>query len=66
VLFLSQAGETACSGLIEVGAGLALGKQVWVVSPHWWSFSNHPSVRTFTTLEAAVEAILAEAAADAR
>jgi hypothetical protein len=32
--------RAACSGLIEVGAGLARGKQVWVVSPYWWSISE--------------------------
>jgi hypothetical protein len=64
LLFVSLEGETACSGLIEVGAALALGKQVWVLSPYWWSFSNHPHARTFTTLEAAVAAIVARTAGE--
>jgi hypothetical protein len=44
-LFVSNGGETACGSLIEAGASLAAGKQVYVVSHDWFSFSHQlPSV----------------------
>jgi hypothetical protein len=42
------------SALIEVGAALGAGKQVYLVAPHNWSFQHHPRVRRFVTLEAAI------------
>jgi hypothetical protein len=45
--------------LIEAGAALGAGKQVWVVSPHSWSWRHHPRVRNFDTLAAAVSALCA-------
>jgi hypothetical protein len=58
-LFLCNEGEQACGGLIESGAALAAGKQVFIVSPYAWSFSHHPRARTFGSLEAAVGSIMA-------
>jgi hypothetical protein len=38
------------------GAGLW---RVFVVSPDWWSFQNHPRCRVFNDLASAVTAIMA-------
>jgi hypothetical protein len=38
---------------------LGAGKQLYLVSPHDWSFQHHPRVRCFGSLERAVEAIVA-------
>jgi hypothetical protein len=54
-------GETACGGLLEAGAALAADKRVFVVSPDWWSFANHPRCRSSIRLQSAVEAIMAGA-----
>jgi hypothetical protein len=56
-LFVSQRGETACGALLEAGAALAAGKQVFVVSPDEWTFANHPNVQRFATLEQAIGAV---------
>jgi hypothetical protein len=56
--------ERQMGALIEVGAALGAGKQVFLVSPHNWSFQHHPRVRRFDTLEAAVAAIMAGAAGE--
>jgi hypothetical protein len=58
-LFVCNEGETACGALIEAGAALAAGRQVFVVSPYDWTFANHPRCRVFTSLEAAIVAIMA-------
>jgi hypothetical protein len=60
-LFVSFKGEVACGSLIESGAALAAGKQVYVVSDDWFSFSHHPRCRVFPTLADAVAAITAQA-----
>jgi hypothetical protein len=40
-------------------------KWVYLVAPHDWPFlRNHPLVRVFTTLEAAVEALVAQQAGE--
>jgi hypothetical protein len=54
--------ERQMGALIEVGA--ALGGQVFLVSPHNWSFQHHPRVRRFASIEAAVTAIMAAAAGE--
>jgi hypothetical protein len=59
VLLYGREDERQCGSLIEAGCALGAGKQVWCVSPHRWSFRNHPLVRNFETLEAAVRAIMA-------
>jgi hypothetical protein len=46
--------ERQNGALIEVGAALGAGKEVYLVSPHNWSWQHHPRVRVFATLEAAV------------
>jgi hypothetical protein len=56
--------ERQNGALIEVGAALGAGKQVWLVTPHNWSWKHHPRVRVFDTLEKAVEAIMAAAAGE--
>jgi hypothetical protein len=48
-----------CGALLEAGAALAAGRQVFVVSPDVWTFAHHPRCRVFSTLEAAIEAIMA-------
>jgi hypothetical protein len=50
--------ERQLGALIEIGCG----KQVFVVSPHNWSFQHHPRVRWFDTIAEAVTAIMATAA----
>ena len=37
--------------LIEMGAALACGQQVFLISDGWWSVQNHPLVRKFRKLE---------------
>jgi hypothetical protein len=58
-LFVCNESETACGALIEAGAALAAGRQVFVVSPYEWTFSNHPRCRVFPSLEMAIAAIVA-------
>jgi hypothetical protein len=58
-LFVCNEGETACGALIEAGAALAAGRQVFVVSPYEWTFANHPRCRVFLSLDAAIAAIMA-------
>ena len=50
---LSNEGEQACGGLIELGAALAGGAQCFIVSSDWWSVAHHPRCRTFPSLDAA-------------
>jgi hypothetical protein len=44
--------------LLEAGAALAAGKRVFVVSPDWWSFANHPRCRVLKDVASAIEAIM--------
>ena len=53
LLFVSNEGEQACGGLIELGAALAGGAQCFIVSSDWWSVAHHPRCRTFPSLDAA-------------
>jgi hypothetical protein len=58
-LMFARDGENQNGALLEVGSALGAGKQVFLVSPHAWSWKHHPRVRVFDTLEAAVTAIMA-------
>jgi hypothetical protein len=59
--------ETACGALIELGAALATGKQMWIVSLDEWSAAHHPRCRTFKSLADAITALKAmQAGAAAR
>lgn len=60
VLFYAAEGEIQCGSLVEVGAALAHGKRIFVVSPYEWTVSNHPRCRVFATLADAVAALMAE------
>jgi Nucleoside 2-deoxyribosyltransferase len=62
LIFMSLAGERACSALIEVGLAMAHGKRIMCISPDWWSFSCHGNVRCYPNLEAAVGSLVASAA----
>lgn len=59
LLFVSNQDEQACGALIELGAALANGALVYIVSPHWCSVSHHPRCRTFKTIEGAIDSIVA-------
>jgi hypothetical protein len=58
VLPSSHRGERAC-GALEMGAALASGALVYVVSPDSWSISHHPECRVFDSIESAVASIIA-------
>jgi hypothetical protein len=58
-LFVCNEGEVACGQLLEAGAALSAGKEVWIVSDYWFSFSHLPNCRTFASLEDAIAAIMA-------
>jgi hypothetical protein len=64
VLMFACAEERQNGALLEVGSALGAGRQVFLVSPHAWSWKHHPRVRVFDTLEAAVTAIMAAAAGE--
>jgi nucleoside 2-deoxyribosyltransferase-like protein len=59
LLFVSRKGEQACGALIEMGAALACGAQVFIVSDDSWSVSHHPRCRVLPDLEAAITALVA-------
>ena len=59
LLFRDLSGENQCGGLIEMGAALASGRQLFLVSENWWSVEHHARVRKFKSLEHAVTAIKA-------
>jgi hypothetical protein len=65
VLLYAREDERQMGALIEAGAALGAGKQVYLVAP-WagWSFRHRPRVRCFDTLEAAVTAIKARQAGE--
>jgi hypothetical protein len=56
ILYAAQ-DESQMGALVECGAALGAGKQVFLVTPHDWSIEHHPRVKRFPTLEAAVQAI---------
>jgi hypothetical protein len=64
LLFYSAEGETACGQLIEAGAALGAGKQVWIVSHYDWTIAHHPRCRVFPSLADAVAAIVAATAGE--
>lgn len=64
VLVYARADERQMGALVELGAGLASGAQVYLVSDHEWSVRHHPRVRCFTSLEQATEAIIARDAGE--
>src|SRR5262249_8177003 len=54
-----QAGKQHFGALLEAAAALTAGKWVYLVCPHTWPFlRHHPRVRSFDTLERAVEALV--------
>jgi hypothetical protein len=57
VLMYADKSERQMGALIEVGAALAAGARVFLVSPHPWSWRHHPQVRCFETLADAIAAI---------
>jgi len=59
LLFFAERDRTQCGALLEVGAALASGKQVFLVSDYEWTVSHHPLCRTFDSLEDALGAIIA-------
>ncbi len=62
LLLYAKDDERQFGALLEAGAALGAGKQVYIVSPHPWPFlRNHPRCRSFDTLESAVVAIMAMA-----
>jgi hypothetical protein len=65
-LFVANEGETQCGALCEIGAALAAGRQVFVVSDYDWSIAHHPTCRTFPDLSAAIRAIKAQEAVGSR
>jgi hypothetical protein len=64
VLFYAGEEERQCGALLECGAALAAGKQVFIVSPYEWSFAHHERCRRFDSLEAAIRAIKAQEAGE--
>ena len=57
--------ERQFGSLLETGAALGAGRQVFVVAPFPWPFlKQHPNVRCFATIEAAIVAIMAAAAGE--
>jgi hypothetical protein len=57
LIFISLPNERACSGLIELGQAIALGKKIMIVSDDWWSVSNLPAIKVFTKIEDAIKEI---------
>jgi hypothetical protein len=64
VLLYASNGEKHHGSLIEMGAGLAMGKRIFLVGGESWSIRHHPRVRVFSTLADAVTAILAAQAGE--
>lgn len=64
VLFLALEDERQCGALIEIGAALASGRQVYLVSPYPWSIQHHERVRIFPDLESAIGSIMATVAGE--
>ena len=59
VLFYAPEGFTQCGALIEIGAALQAGAQVFVISDYTWTIAHHPQCRVFKSLEDAVIAVKA-------
>jgi hypothetical protein len=66
LLLYVQDSEQHLGALLETGAALGAGRTVFLISPHEWPFlRNHPHVRNFATLEAAVAALMSMKAGEA-
>jgi hypothetical protein len=65
VLFLALPGEQHCGALLECGAALGAGRQVFAVSDVKFSFLAHPHCRVFENLAGAITAIMAWQAGEA-
>jgi hypothetical protein len=63
-LFVDMPGENQCGAIAEMGASLAAGKQVYIVSQNFWSIEHHPRCRKFSNLESAVAALVAREAGE--
>jgi hypothetical protein len=60
LLYANAEEERRFGALLEAGAALANGKRIFLVAPYPWPFlRHHPRCRSFDTLSAAVEAIMA-------
>jgi hypothetical protein len=59
LVFLDLPGETAKGALVEMGAALALGRQVFLVSEADWNVGHHSNCRRFRRLEDCIAAIRA-------
>jgi Nucleoside 2-deoxyribosyltransferase len=57
LLILDLPGDNAKGALIELGAALAFGKTVFLVSDTWRDIEHHPRVQKFRRLEDAIAAI---------
>jgi hypothetical protein len=62
LLFVDMPGENQCGALAEMGAALALGRQVFLVSENRWAPFR---VRKFMTLEDAAGALMARQSGEA-
>jgi hypothetical protein len=58
-LVYAREGERQMGALVEAGAALGAGRQVYLVSDHAWSWRHHPNVRNFESLDKAIGAIVA-------
>jgi hypothetical protein len=59
ILYARADDRPQMGALIEAGAALGAGKQVWCISPHNWSWRHHPNVENFDSLAAAITALRA-------
>jgi hypothetical protein len=59
VLVYARSDERQNGSLVEMGAGLAGGAMIYLVTDNDWSTKHHPRVRSFNTLAEAVSAIVA-------
>ena len=50
--------ETQRGALVELGAALATGQKVFIVSPYNWSWKHHPNVAVLDTLDTAISALV--------
>jgi hypothetical protein len=58
LLYIDRDDARHFGALLEAGAALGAGKQVFLISQHAWPFlRNHPRCRSFDTLGAAVTAL---------
>ena len=60
LLLHAMDGEVQKGALIELGAALAAGRRVFVVTPYDWNWCHHSQVQRFDTLAQAIEALKTE------